>query len=40
LLAIAGIWEWKSRTDPAPHRDTLTEAARHWLRHRYERRMI
>lgn len=34
-VAISGIWEWKSRTDPAPHRDELTDAARRWLRHRY-----
>jgi hypothetical protein len=35
-VAISGIWDLKSRTDPAPHRDGLTEAARRWLVHRYD----
>jgi hypothetical protein len=34
-VAISGIWEFKRRTDPAPHRDELTDAAYRWLRHRY-----
>jgi hypothetical protein len=35
-VAVAGIWELKSRSDPAPHRDKLTNASRQWLLHRYE----
>jgi hypothetical protein len=34
-VAISGIWELKRRTDPAQHRDRLTDAARRWLVYRY-----
>ncbi|HEU5473212.1 MAG TPA: hypothetical protein VFV67_21420 [Actinophytocola sp.] len=37
-VAVSGIWAYKRRTDPAPHRDELTDAARRWLRHRFEPR--
>lgn len=35
-VAISGIWELKSRINPAPHRDRLTDAAHRWLVYWYD----
>lgn len=35
-VAVSGVWGFKSRTDPARHRDELTSAARRWLGYRYD----
>lgn len=33
-VAVLGIWEFLQRTEPLPHRERLTDAARRWVRHR------
>ncbi|WP_086665166.1 phosphotransferase [Lentzea kentuckyensis] len=33
-IAVLGVWEFKQRDDPLPHREKLTAAARIWVKHR------